>query len=988
MTRRPLRAALLTLALILAGTPAAAAPPEVLLQISPRGLPQALIELGRQADISIVFATDSALDRAAPRLAGVYRIDEALDILLADTQLVARFIEDRVVSIARACADPGGCAEPPAPLRLDDPNQPPIEQLTVIGRYLTGSRIRRFDEGGASPVQVIGAPDVELTGAQTLGEILKFLPEVAGNATSTAISNGGDGTATVTLRGLPASNTLVLVNGRRMANDGLAGDAFDLNILTPAMVDRLEIVTTGASAVYGSDAIAGVVNVILKRDFEGVEVGTYLGQTTRTDLETTSTHVTWGRNLRHGNVLLSLARFEQQPLFSRARALSRSADGRPLGGADLRSSATPQPRVAVNGDTFILAQAADSAPKPDSDATDFRPASDEDLYDYRSETVSVVPSERSSLFGSVQYDLNDQVTAFAELAYAATSSASTLAPTPLFTGFEALPLPIAATQAFNPFDTAISDLRRRLEELGPRRQLNDADAGQFAIGLKLTSPRWQHNLTMHWSRSEAKERHYGVVDGLALRLGLGPPEDCPEADCIPINVFGPPGSINPEQATALAADLLTEGYSQLNAFSWSSAGSWLRLPQGYVELAGGIEFREESTALHPDPLQAAGHVIGANNRGGLSGTRSTGEAYLEMLVPVLGGWTALKRFDLEMAGRYSRYSDFGGVATGKIGFRYQPIAELLVRGAWTEGFRAPTLAELNAVESQSFAFLDDPCSRSENVGTLPGCTQQADPLLLQVLTVSGGNSELDAEKANSYALGMRWQPRAIPGFSASIDAFHLDQRRAVDANAQYTVDANAQGGAFADQVWRDERGNLTRVIASTVNVGGRELSGIDLAARYRFPDTRLGRLKLTVDASHLLEFRSQLGQSGPVVDLTGTFVDPAAQGLGALPEWKANAGLTWRRGRWEGRWDLHYVSSMQETIPDTETTRSIRRWLTHDLQVSRLFKVYRGLRFAVGIDNVFDEAPPFVASAFNDNYDGRSYDLEGRYVYARLLQRL
>lgn len=308
-------------------------------------LSSALIQFSRQSNTPIVFSDRLTRHLPAPTLIGSLQRDAALAQLLANSGLNWELIDERIIAIYASNCGVDPCDNPEQTSTRFPVYEPGMEETYVYGSSLTGSRIRRDPNRFSAPVEVFARSDIERSGAQTLGELLKFVPAVIGNSTSTAISNGGDGTATVTLRGLPASNTLILINGRRVANDGLSGESVDLNSISPAAVERVEILKDSASAIYGSDAIAGVVNVIMKRDFHGVLAETYYGESSRGDLATTSQTLQYGTSFRDGGLFLSASHYEQEPLFSRDRKVSRSADTRPLGGTDQRSSATADARI-------------------------------------------------------------------------------------------------------------------------------------------------------------------------------------------------------------------------------------------------------------------------------------------------------------------------------------------------------------------------------------------------------------------------------------------------------------------------------------------------------------------------------------------------------------------------------------------------------------------------------------------------------------------
>ncbi len=948
-----------------------------------QALSESLIQFSHQSGLAIVFSDPEIRGINTSRVQGRLTPDEALDRLLADTDFTWRLIDGRIVAIYDgSCRGDNSCPENEQLLVMNPLYVPGIEELYVYGNRVTGSRIKRSTLQGSAPVEVISSPDIELTGAQTLGEILRYLPSVSGNATSTAISNGGDGTATVTLRGLPASSTLVLINGRRVANDGLAGESVDLNTIPPAAVQRIEVLKDGASAIYGSDAIAGVVNIIMKEDFYGLLLEQYLGAAQQGDGNTTTTTLQYGTGFRHGSLFFSASYFDQDEIAARDRSVSQSADGRSRGGADLRSSATPSARVTLpSGQTVIR----------DANSGEYRPVNDEDLFNFPEFTSSLVPSDRLSAYLSTSYDFSELLTGKLELSYTRTNARAQLAPTPLFTAFEQHPITVAADNLYNPFGVELDDVRRRLVELSPRQQQNKSDVFRISALLEGIVGSWDWEWSLDWSRSKANETTTGVVDSGRLRRGLGPAANCQglEVDgCVPINLFGRQGTINAAQQDYLRLPGKVRGESKLAGTSFTAFTRLLELTHGPVEFAIGAEYRDASTEKKPDRLLANVGIIGGNNFERTRGDRRVGEVYFESISPLYRNEDRGQLFDLELALRYSYYNDFGATTNPKVGLRMQLNPSWLFRATYAQGFRAPTLNELYQGATETQAFISDPCTIAENIGRLPGCNGLADGSRNQFLTVTGGNEDLEEEKSVSYGVGMVWTPDFLPGFYSAIDYFDIDTENVVGSSTQFIVDQNAASGAFEDQVVRDAQGNLRHVSAVNLNVGERRIQGIDLSFNYRLPTRDWGQWSTALDVAYMKEYSIQLDRSSSTAGLTGIFVDPASEGLGGLPEWKGTLGLQWARQRWRGSYDLHFISDMRETVPGTTVQRNIDSWVVQDLQFSYVLNILRGLRVSLGIDNVLDEDPPFAASAFNDNFDGRSHELRGRFWYAKLSQRI
>jgi iron complex outermembrane recepter protein len=945
-------------------------------------LSSALIQLSQQSGLAIVFSDRLIRDLPATTVVGTTNTSEALDSLLVGTGLTWALVDERVIAVYPLRCGPEGsaCVQPEELVAQYPIYTPGLEETWIYGTQVTGSRIRRTGYTGGAPVDILSSPDIELSGAQTLGELLKFVPAVSGNSLSTAISNGGDGTATVTLRGLPASNTLVLINGHRVAHDGLAGDSVDLNSIPPAAVERIEILKDSASAIYGSDAIAGVVNVIMKRDFHGFLAETFYGETQEGDLDTQTHTLQYGTGLPDGSFFISASYYDQGEIKSRDRAVSSSADTRVLGGSDQRSSATPNARIVLpNGETVIAT------------ADGYRPATHEDLFNFQEFTSAVVPMDRSSIYSNASYDFSERITGYLELSYLETDAEATLAPTPVFTAFEQEPLPVAADNRYNPFDEELLDVRRRLVELPQRRQRNQSEVSRFSAVIEGLFADWNWDIGYNWSRSEATETTYNLVNADNLRRAVGPADGClgERLDgCTAVNLTGPAGSISADQVDYIVARGEVSGYSRLSSLSLNfNRGLEGLTSAGRTEIAFGLEGRSESTSKRPSELLANTGTIGATNFEPTKGDREVTELYFETAVPLWKSASGLSHFALEAAVRFSDYSDFGETTNPKVALRWQISPEVLLRANYAEGFRAPSLNELYEGSTESQDFLEDPCTQPKNVGELPGCNQLADDTRNQFLTVKGGNSNLEPETSDSYSAGLVWTPGAIQGLALSADYFQIDQEDVVASSAQFIVNQNARYGAFGEQVERDDMGNLTLVEASYINIGERRVSGADLALTYHFPRKQLGQFSLVGGASWIREYQARLDSTAPRRDLAGTFRDEASEGLGGIPEWKAQLGLRWSQDRWRGSWQVHYVDAMEELVPGTDRTRNIDSWLVHDIQLNYTFNVLDGLRATLGIDNVFDEEAPLAASAFNDNIDGRIHELKGRFWYTRLSQR-
>ena len=948
-------------------------------------LHEALLSLATTHKVSVIYATETVDGLSVPAIRGPLTLDELfarIKISISpDACLNFQHIRETLVALSPDCNSGRAFTAPhTASVAAENSTLPPqqiIEELTVRERYLTGSRLRNAAFGQSMPLDIIDQTEIRLSGYQAVGELLRYIPAVSGNSTSTLISNGGDGTATITLRGLPASNTLVLLNGRRLNVDALGGHSVDLNTLPLAMVEQIEILKDGASAIYGSDAVAGVVNVLTRQTVDGLNLDLYSGISGENDLKTNRMSLSYGHNGSRWSGVFGLNYYDQAGLRSTDRPVSESSDDRVRGGIDKRSSATVPARITLPSGPVILSDGADGA-----FVGDYRPATADDRFEYRDFTSSIVPSRRTSAFGNLTWQLSDEWQAYMETLFTQTEASSRLAPVPVFTPLAATPLTIDADHPFIPFGIELNDVRRRIIELPARMQLNDSTTYRGVFGVRRQINDANLDIALQYSQTRADERSINGIN--AFRLAESLSDNC-DAPCVPVNLLGAAGSITPEMLAYIETAARIEGTSRMLALSVNSDWSMGSSDVGTIEVSSGFEYRRDELHTDPDAVLLAGALLSGGNRSTVSGHRDIFEAYTEVFFPLLKEHRWAYRLHTQVAARISHYSDFGWEINPRATFAWQPIRDLTVRGSAAGGFRAPTLLQLHGSEQQSFQQLNDPCTVASNVALLPGCTQQADPSLTQFLATTGGESELEAERSRTLTLGVLWQ-REWKGAAAAVsgDWYAIDQRDVVESSAQYILNQNARTGTFAGRIIRNSEGNLSRVLATLQNIGRRELYGYDLtgSAYYEWPD--YGRLTMTINATHIESFRDKFDPDSAFVEKSGTFSDEASGGLGALPDWKWNLGLSWEQPHWHAFYNIYRVSSLSEVVPLRNTRRRIDHWVSHNFNLTYRGPLTAWTGVTFGVNNLLNEAPPFSASAFNDSYDARTYDLTGRYFYLRL----
>ncbi|WIO74181.1 TonB-dependent receptor [Porticoccaceae bacterium LTM1] len=857
----------------------------------------------------------------------------------------------------------------PAAFSADEEDQV-LEEVVI-----TGSRIIRKDLEGASPVTILDRQTIELSGTNNVNEILKTLPAISGNMLTLATTNGGgEGTTNVTMRGLPATATLVLINGRRLAPDADSGETPDISMIPVSAIERIEVLKDGASAIYGSDAIAGVINFITRTDYDGLSINVGYGEASEGDFANKEASITFGKTFDEGHILVGVSYADNDPVKSRDRdisAVTQTPSSAPPWGNFFVESVDPDNLLTLGNGSMIT----------NPTAADFRPFGDGDAYNYSVITDAVMSQERTSVWASGSYKITDEIDLFFDSSFSQTEGGYDSAPTPVFTTFEFPSLTISALNPYNPWGVDITDGRRRFLELGPRTTNFEYDNFRFITGLRGEFDNsWRWEMAWNFNTADGLQNNTNIVNKTRLQLALGDPANCTAVasqGCVPLNIFGSglAGAITPEMQRWILEETNESSGTELQSWHADFSGDLFELGAGTVGSAFGIEYREEDIEFNPDGTTAAFQSIGNTNYGPTSGDRSVKEVYAEFLVPLM------ENVDLELATRYSDYSDFGSTTNPKIGFKFRPLDSLLLRATYSEGFRAPSLRELYQGAQENFGFFTDPCADAANVGVLPGCTVQSDPSLIQFLAQEGGNTSLKAEESESITAGFVWTP--VDNLNFSFDYFNVKTDNAIDTNAQFVIDQNALGtSGFVDRVLRTGTGNIQLVDAVALNLASREVTGFDFAVDYSI-DTDSGSWKFKWEGTWIDEYLNQADSSSDFVDVAGVFVDDAAAGTGSIPELKYTLNALWTYENWTVSWTTNYVDELEEQeFLGGDVVHVIEDWWTHDVQVNYEMTDYN-TTITLGADNILDNQAPRATTGFNDNIDARTHNLIGSYFYLK-----
>ncbi|HBK46440.1 MAG TPA: TonB-dependent receptor, partial [Xanthomonadaceae bacterium] len=600
---------------------------------------------------------------------------------------------------------------------------------TLDSVQVTGTRIKTAEMQGQVPIQTISRDDIERTGLNSIGDVLQELT-ASGSALNAKFNSSGNfgfppdgsgvgaGSAQVDLRHLGSKRVLVLVDGIRWVNESSAsgvGSSTDLNTIPLAIVERIEVLEDGASSLYGSDAVAGVVNIITRREFDGGQVTLNYGQYGKGDGESRGADFAWGTSTERTSLFLGASYIKQDPVYAKDR--EQSYYPVPGTGLTFGSSATPDGRfIFVDPNTgaeqdLTLNSGRSGSPAYDGSAgctrsDDYHCFGSADRYNFAASNMLMTPSERKGVFGQFRFFFNDDVQWYLKALGNRRESTNQAAPEPIFLGPDAgtgNPLAdnivISALNPYNPFgfDLDSSDnlimIGRRPVEGGARVFKQKVDTQYFATGFigsfESSDRTWFWDVNAMYSKNEAEQTNYGSYNLYNINLALGDPAACAAvAGCVPLDIFGGAGSITPEMLRWIQPVVRDRSQNELSLFTANLSSELFRLPAGPVSFATGIEHRKYEGSYQPDPLTVAGHYNGVPSLP-TSGSYDVNEAYLELSVPIFADSPLGEKLDLSLAGRYSDYSTFGGEFTPKYGLRWQVTDEFVLRTTYAEGFRAP-----------------------------------------------------------------------------------------------------------------------------------------------------------------------------------------------------------------------------------------------------------------------------------------------------------
>nr|WP_226018248.1 MULTISPECIES: TonB-dependent receptor [Sphingomonadaceae] len=875
----------------------------------------------------------------------------------------------------------------PALAQADPTPQPKAQVLGDDSDIVvTGSRIRRQDLAGVGPATVVTAEQIQNTGIVNIETALQRLPAnagFAGNQTSAYWTNNGYGTAQVNLRGLGIKRTLVLLNGRRLVAGGTgANSSPDLNMIPVVALARTDVLKDGASAIYGADAMAGVVNLVTRTDYEGLGLSVRQGITERGDGSDLTADLLWGIRNDRGGFMAAVTYQKTSAVNMASRAPCSLAETTPGSLSCVNSASTIGGRAVLpNGQQINFNQV------PGGNGNFYEPYSPA-KHNFNSNPFlnAVSPVERVSTAFFADYALTDGIQAFGEFLYTFRKSNQIATPGTLRN------LSIPASNPTNPTGQNLVLAQRRLAEPGARHFFQETDTWQGTFGLrgKLAND-WAWEVAGSFGRNTAVDGSTNIANLERVANTLDRSKCSSTAGAaIPCGDYLGFGDLTPQVLDYILFTSRDRGGNELGTVTADLNGDLFSLPAGAVSFATGVVYRREKGWRDPDPLTVLG-VANVNQQDPISGSSTAKEAYLELSVPVLANTAFAKALTLDGAVRYSDYNLFGSDWNYKLSADWVVNDSIRLRGTYGTGFRIPNVPELFGGVSEGNLTTTDPCSRytsSGNVTLIANCQASGVPanytqLGTTILTTVGGNQSLRPESSTTWTVGTVISPRGIiPGLSLTADWFDIkikDAIRAIPGSTKLAVCYASQNLShpFCSDFTRSAlTGEVTYLSAQPINTGREEMNGLDLGLVY---SGAVGEVKISLDLNmtYLNKYVVNPFPGGAPIYFDG-FI---GGGNGGYPKWRGYGVLTAEKDGISATWSTQWIGKATDFNASAgDIGYRTPNVFYHNLQLA--FAIDEKTRFQIGADNLFDRKAPYIQSFTDANTDTMTYDLLGRRFYA------
>jgi iron complex outermembrane recepter protein len=896
------------------------------------------------------------------------------------------------------------------------------ESPTNLDRIeVTGSRIRSVDVENSQPILVMTREDIQKQGVTSVADVLARVSSTGAGVTTT-YNNGGDGSATVDLRNLGSARTLVLVNGRRWVS-GLTGSV-DLNTIPAAVIERIEILKDGASSIYGSDAISGVVNIITRSNFDGAEINGYVGQYGEGDGQRTSFDATVGLSGDRGNLVIGLSHTKEDEVMAGNRAISAVPYfGYGSSTFSSYSAAGKINRSVAQGGNIVLPNNAVGSGLADSPyyALDqYVPYTTAAYgYNYAKDNYLITPQKRDSMYVQGSYDLTESIRFKLDGLYNERRSAQRLAGFPLSTINTGIAM--SGDSYYNPYNTAYGNDGRdvswthRLTE-SPRLYEQNVKTSHVYAGLEgefeFSDRRFNWDAGYSYNKSDQTETQYGDVNLISLGNALGASGvvdgqvRCLDTSgdvidgCVPFNPLSPAGAIPQDQLDYILFTAHNTYQYRSESATANISGEIVELPAGWLSFAAGYEHRKESGFSSPDALIASGNTSG-NAFTPTSGQYTLDDYYLELAVPLLKDMPGAQLLEVSLAGRFSDYDTFGTTTNYKFGLKWKPIEDLLIRGNYATGFRAPSIEDLYLGSADDFATYSDPCSSNDSnyAAVAANCQARGVPadFVAQYNSATGNsgqtiypftntsNPDLKPETATNFTLGFVYSPSYVSGLDISLDWWKIKLEDSISSpSANYILEQCYQNNvsSYCDLVTRDATGLITAMTIQPLNFGKENVEGYDFTVKYKLPETSFGTFSLSSDSTYVAKRETQVDETQPWESNNGIYWQWS-------PNWRlrSSLGLDWTLGDFSAAWTVRYYSGLKdyEWGQDADGNYNQVPSVTYnDLQLTYNLPWNGTIR--LGANNLFDRDPPVIMGAFANSFDPH-YPIPGRYTYMQYTQR-
>jgi iron complex outermembrane receptor protein len=933
----------------------AAVQPRIEFNLPAQPLGDALFQFAAQSRLQIMFADEITEGLQAPRITGQYTPEDALKLLLAGSNLRYRYPNPRTVVVAVPWFSRLRSGKTTVVVSPSSPDGA-VEEVII-----TASRIR--DAGRpASTVLTLTRRDIEKTGFTTLPQVLRALPPMfnGGPSEDTRLGNealhNSSSAIGINLRGLGAGSTLVLVDGRRLAAGAAEGRFVDVSPIPISAIERIEIVLDGISAVYGSDAVGGVVNFITRKDYTGAQTSLTVGTVTEGTTRERQASQLLGDQWEDGGVFLAAEYYWRDRLRATDRAQTANSDLRPFGGSNFNITDGSNPGTLVVGtQSWALPAGQDGAAIDPATLVAGTFNSDN-----RNRGRDVLPETRRwSALGRAHQQFGERVHGSIDVLYAQrdTRTHSRNVDEEL-TVTDSNPFYVNPTGGTDP----VAVFYNFTDDLGPLFSVATVDtlSATASADVKL-GPNWRMRASLGYASEGEENVQRNRINPAALDVALRDPNPLTA-----LNPFGDGSHTNPQTLAAIARDeVRVKRETAARVAQVIADGSLFSLGGRQVKLAVGAEYRRETL----DSFSRLGARVLVDREL----DRDVAAIFAELLVPLF------PRLDLSLAGRHERFSDFGTARIPRIGLRWQALPGIALRGSWGRSFKAPNLVDLD--ESANFSAVEP----LPDTGVPAGSST--------ALLWGGSNADLEDEHAETWSAGLEWSGPTESGLTMGVSYFstsfanriaEVPLALPVDARIEPFVNraptlAQRERVCFHSEFLGSPDDCLSAPIDMIVdlrtnNVAITRTSGADVEVAYRV-NTGVGTLDFGLNTTRLFRFEQAALRTLPAIDLLDTASNPQ--------KFRVRASTGWARGAFGMHAAINYAGAYRDTV--SVPARRIGSWTTIDLHMSA--ELMRDSELALDIYNAFDEMPPFYNNASGVAYDRENADVLGRFASLTVRKR-